>query len=79
MSHGDTVEQAAHNIHEAAKGWLDMAVRDGDPIAAPPQLMSGKLVLRMPKDLHADVAERAARQGVSINTWILAAVARASG
>ena len=79
MSHGDTVEQAAHNILEAAKGWLDMAARHGDHIPAPPQFMSGKLVLRMPKDLHAEVAERAARQGVSINTWILAAVARASG
>lgn len=37
------------------------------------------VVLRMPKELHAEVAEHAARQGVSINTWILTAIARSGG
>lgn len=79
MSHGDTMEHAAHNILDAAEGWIDIAAKHGDHIPAPPKSMSGKLVLRMPKDLHAEVAEQAARQNVSINTWILTAIARSKG
>ncbi len=79
MSHGDTMEQAARNILDAAEGWLDVAAKHGDHVPAPPKSMSSKLVLRMPKVLHAQVAERAAREGGSINTWIVTAIARSDG
>ncbi len=79
MSHGATVDEAARNILDAAEGWLDVAVRHGDRVPAPPKQASGKLVLRLPRDLHAQAAEHAAREGVSLNTWIVTAVARAEG
>jgi antitoxin HicB len=79
MSHGATMEEAAHNILDAAEGWLATAAKHGDHIPAPPKSASGKLVVRMPKDLHAQVAERASREGVSLNTWIVTAIARSNG
>jgi hypothetical protein len=38
---------------------------------------SGRLLLRMPKALHADLAARSDRDGVSLNQWIVAALSRA--
>jgi len=76
MTHGRTREEAITNAKEAAELWLEVARKNGDFIPPPPRRASGKLVLRMPRDLHAHVTERAAREGVSINTWIVAAIAR---
>ena len=78
MSHGATMEEAARNIINAAAGWLNIAAKHGDSVPTPPKSVSGKLVLRMPKDLHAQVAERASREGVSINTCIVTAIARSA-
>jgi hypothetical protein len=39
---------------------------------------SGRLLLRMPKQLHAELAARSDREGVSLNQWIVAALSRAS-
>ena len=38
---------------------------------------SGRLLLRMPKQLHAELAARSDRDGVSLNQWIVAALSRA--
>jgi hypothetical protein len=38
---------------------------------------SGRLLLRMPKPLHAELAARSDREGVSLNQWIVAALSRA--
>ena len=39
---------------------------------------SGRLLLRMPKQLHAELAARSDREGVSLNQWIVAALSRAA-
>ena len=78
-SHGDTVEEAAHNIMEAAEGWLETAAAEGIAIPDPPRGMSGKLLVRVPKSLHEGIARRAEIDGVSINHWVVAALARAEG
>jgi predicted RNase H-like HicB family nuclease len=79
MTHGRTREEAVRNAKEAAELWLEVAMKHGNFIPPPPKQASGKLVVRMPKNLHAHVTERAAREGVSINTWIVAAIARCDG
>ena len=38
---------------------------------------SGRLLLRMPKPLHAELAARSDREGVSLNQWIVAALSSA--
>jgi predicted HicB family RNase H-like nuclease len=40
---------------------------------------SGHLSLRLPVELHSDLAVEAARQGVSINTLVVAFLAAAIG
>jgi hypothetical protein len=48
-----------------------------DPLEAGEHSHSGRLLLRMPKSLHAQLAARSDRDGVSLNHWIVAALARA--
>jgi predicted HicB family RNase H-like nuclease len=40
---------------------------------------SGKVNLRMPKSLHRDLARRAEKEGVSLNQFMIVALARAVG
>jgi predicted HicB family RNase H-like nuclease len=37
----------------------------------PTEEYSGKLVLRMPKQLHADLAAAAEREGMSLNSYLV--------
>jgi antitoxin HicB len=41
--------------------------------------VSGKFVTRLPKSVHAKLAERAKAEGVSLNTLVLALVAEGLG
>lgn len=45
------------------------------PRAATPDERSGRLLLRLPRTLHTDLAEAAEREGVPLNTYISAALA----
>ena len=47
-----------------------------DPLEAGEHSHSGRLLLRMPKSLHAQLAARSDRDGVSLNHWIVAALSR---
>jgi predicted HicB family RNase H-like nuclease len=68
----DALEGALKEI----KAVVEMAVEDleetGEPIPEPLGLReySGKLVLRMPTDLHRQLTLEAAEQGISINALI---------
>ena len=68
------IPQAAEEIRQL---WLEGAVLDTSlPIPEPvPTEYSGKFVVRMPRSLHRELAERAKREGVSLNTWILTLLA----
>jgi len=48
-----------------------------DPLEAGERSHSGRLLLRMPKSLHAQLAARSDRDGVSLNHWIVSALSRA--
>jgi predicted HicB family RNase H-like nuclease len=41
--------------------------------------MSGKVLVRMPADLHAELVARAAQQGVSLNALVVALLAGGVG
>jgi predicted nucleotidyltransferase component of viral defense system len=55
------------------------APRDQIPLPLSAETVSGRFLLRMPRDLHARAAREAARQGASLNTWIVAALAERLG
>lgn len=70
---GDTEEEALRELETAQELFLEVMKERGDPIPEPHALpaASGQLRLRMPKSLHADLAEAAAEDGVSLNSYIL--------
>jgi antitoxin HicB len=81
MSAGDTAEEALAMIQEAKAGWLEVALEEGLAIPEPraEEDYSGKFVVRVPRSLHQELVESAAREGVSLNQYINVALARSVG
>jgi antitoxin HicB len=81
MSEGDTPEEAIEMIRDAMRGWIEIALEDGDPIPEPSILKeySGKFIVRVPPSLHRDLAEMASEEGLSLNRFVVVALARAVG
>ncbi|MGO9486222.1 MAG: type II toxin-antitoxin system HicB family antitoxin [Rhodomicrobium sp.] len=78
---GDTAAEALASLEEVAADWLEIALERGQPIPEPIENagFSGKLVVRMPKSLHKKAAHLAAREGVSLNQFILSSLAEQVG
>ncbi len=53
--------------------FLDMCAEDG---VEPLKLFSGKFNVRVPPELHAEIAQAAAAEGKSLNQWIVQALER---
>jgi antitoxin HicB len=81
MSQGDTPEDALAMIADAMEGWLETALAHNHPIPVPRDDLdySGKFVVRVPRSMHRKLAEAAQADGVSLNQWIVAALAVALG
>lgn len=78
---GDSVAETYATLEEVAEGWLLAAIANSRPIPDPieePEY-SGKLALRLPKSLHETAANAAERDDVSLNQYIVAAVAIYTG
>jgi antitoxin HicB len=77
---GDTPEKAARAIRGAMRTWIEQALREGREIPEPrASSPSGRLLLRMPQSLHAELARRADIEGVSLNQLIVGTLAGALG
>jgi predicted RNase H-like HicB family nuclease len=70
---GETAEEAIRELEDAKAAWIEAARAAGNPIPAPSTQIqaSGKVLLRMPKNLHAHLAHSAAREHVSLNQYIV--------
>lgn len=66
---------------EELGAMIEDAMEHGDPIPEPrdTEEFSGKVVLRMPKSLHRDLARKAKDEGVSLNQIMVASLARSVG
>src|SRR4029453_10168708 len=73
----DAIERAS----EAMAAWLVTARREGKDVPEPKtaQSHSGRLLLRMPQTLHAELARTAEREKVSLNQFITETLAGALG
>ena len=78
FTQGETLEETMANIQEARELWIETAAEMGDPIPLPSNAIeySGKLLLRMPKSLHRDLAEKAELEAVSLNHYISSLLSR---
>jgi hypothetical protein len=61
--------------------WIREALREGREVPEPKPVdeHSGRLLLRMPRTLHAELTRLAEREGVSLNQFITDALASAVG
>lgn len=69
---GSTPADAAARIPAALADWVTMAQADGREIPEPRDARnySGRLLLRMSRSLHAELAQAADRDQVSLNAYI---------
>lgn len=78
---GATPDEAVERSGEAMAAWLAAAKREGKNVPEPKtaQSHSGRLLLRMPQTLHAELARIAERESVSLNQFITDVLAGALG
>ena len=85
----EAITEAAHELtSQIPNGHVEVRIEGGDPrlvfvqeaeapAAAPPgDDYSARITLRLPETLKATVEERAAREGVSVNTYLVNLIAR---
>lgn len=80
-AHGPTVADAVRELQVALELTVETHKEEGWPLPAP-QLWnqhSGQFRLRVPKSLHAWLAQEAQREGVSLNTFVIARLSEARG
>ena len=80
-SDGESPEQAIVNGRDAVRSYLMSCRKHGDPIPKPSAsgASSGQFRVRMPRSLHAGLVAQAKREGVSLNTLMVAAAAQLLG
>jgi predicted RNase H-like HicB family nuclease len=66
---GETVDEAITNLDAARRLWLKVRLEDGLPIEEPvrEEECSGRISLRMPPSLHAELGRLGRRQKISLN------------
>jgi antitoxin HicB len=81
ISQGDTAEEALRNLQEVLPLWVESAIESGYAIPEPRPIeeYSGKFLVRVPRSLHRELAERAEAEGVSLNQLVTAALSRQVG
>jgi predicted RNase H-like HicB family nuclease len=80
-SRAETAEAAVNSVQSAMSEWIADAVREGREVPEPKTAddHSGRLLLRMPRTLHAELTRLAEREAVSLNQFITDALASAVG
>ncbi len=78
---GSTPEEAVKRLRRAMSRWISEALKADRAIPEPRQerTASGRLLVRMPRTLHAELSATAEREGVSLNQFITGALSTAVG
>jgi len=81
LSEGATPDEAYTNLQQATENWVDAALSQGMAIPEPSatQGYSGTVSLRLPKSIHKRAAQYARRDGVSLNQFLVSAIAARVG
>ena len=73
--HGESVDEIRHAFTKAMDFYLATCAERGE---TPNKLYSGKLMLRVPPEVHAAVATAAEVSGKSINQWAAEMLSKAT-
>ena len=82
LAAGETLTEALALVGDAIAAWIEAARSDGRAVPAPRAVedeYSGRFVLRLPRTLHRRLAGMARREGVSLNTYCVTALAETFG
>ena len=82
LAAGETLTEALGLVGDAIDAWIQAARSDGRAVPAPRAVedeYSGRFVLRVPRTLHRRLAGMAKRDGVSLNTYCVTALAETFG
>src|SRR5262249_21613691 len=81
LAQGETADEAVAALADARRLWVQTRLDDGLPIPEPmdEEEYSGRFVLRLSRHLHARLARRAAKDGVSLNHYVSTALAEHLG
>ena len=73
MSCGETMEEALKMIEDAKKCWLETCLEKNISIPEPKgeEAYSGNFRIRMPRSLHKNIAEKAEKEGISMNQYCI--------
>ena len=74
--HGQSVQELEAAFHEAVDNYLAACQKLGQ---APDKPYSGRVMLRLPAELHARASAAAQLRGVSFNQWAAQALEQAAG
>lgn len=77
VSQGETLGDALANLEQAAANWIDAMIKVGNSIPSPEaeNTYNGKVLLRLPRSIHSRAVRMAQRDGVSLNSFLLTAIA----
>jgi antitoxin HicB len=80
-SRGKTPDEALGGVQAAMAEWIKAALKEGRDVPEPRSASShsGRLLLRMPRTLHAELTRAAERESVSLNQFITDSLASAVG
>lgn len=73
--HGDSVAQLRKAFVGAVDNYIAVAVQRGE---TPEKPFSGRMMLRVPSQVHARISSAAERAGLSLNQWAAGALERAA-
>lgn len=78
---GDTIEQAYKELETAAESWIEVRLAQGQAVPRPFSNLdySGTISLRIPRSIHKRAAVMAERDRVSLNSFLMAAIASRIG
>ncbi|MBB6482682.1 type II toxin-antitoxin system HicB family antitoxin [Spirochaeta isovalerica] len=79
MAHGDTSSDALKEIEDVVTEAIEWMREDGEEIPEPFGLKKykGNLTLRVPPELHKNLAIKSAEEGISINKYIISRISAA--
>ncbi len=73
--HGSTVPELKKAFHTAVNNYITVAEARGEE---PEKPFSGRMMLRLPSQVHARVSFAAERAGLSVNQWAAQALEQAA-
>ena len=69
--HGESVGELKNAFREAVDFYIESCIREG---VNPQRSYSGKVMIRIPPEVHAHAAMQAEAHGKSLNQWIAEAL-----